>query len=137
MKQAILILAYGAPDTLADVEAFYTDIRRGNPPPPELLEELLGRYRAIGGKSPLLDITQRQAQALETRLGNGIMTYVGMRHWSPWIADTVRKMADDGIEEAVAIVMAPHYSSMSISKYRQIVEAANDALGQPVRFHFV
>ena len=137
MKKAILILAYGAPHSLEDVEPFYTDIRRGRPPPPELLEELLGRYRAIGGKSPLLDITQRQSQALAARWGGEIKTYIGMRHWTPWIADTVKEMAEDGVEEAVVIVMAPHFSSMSIAKYREHVELANAALETPIRFHYV
>jgi len=116
-------MAYGAPDSMEDVEPFYTDIRGGHPPSTELLQELVERYESIGGKSPLLDITTRQAAALETQLGNGEFTaYVGMRHWKPWIPDVVRKMAADGIEEAVALVMAPHYSRMSIGKYMDIVD---------------
>ena len=122
-KRGVLVMAYGAPDSMKDVEPFYTDIRGGRPPSAELLQELIERYEAIGGKSPLLDITNRQAAALETQLGNSEFTvYVGMRHWKPWIPDIVRKMSEDGIEEAVALVMAPHYSRMSIGKYMDIVD---------------
>ncbi len=137
MKTGVLILAYGAPNCLEDVEPFYTDIRGGRPPTPELLEELLDRYRIIGGKSPLLDITQRQTDAVQALLGDEFACYIGMRHWTPWIADTVAQMARDGITEAVTIVMAPHFSKMSIGKYHQRVEEANAALETPITFHHV
>jgi ferrochelatase len=137
MKRAVLILAYGAPNTLEDVDPFYTDIRRGNKPPPELLEELTDRYRSIGGTSPLLGITQRQATALAARMGSDVAPYVGMRHWTPWIKDTVAQMSRDGIDEAVVLVMAPHYSSMSIAKYRALVDDANQALSKPMRMRFI
>ncbi|MDE0838456.1 MAG: ferrochelatase [Kiritimatiellae bacterium] len=137
MKRAVLILAYGAPNALEDVEPFYTDIRRGNKPPPELLEELMGRYRAIGGSSPLLGITQRQANALAERMGSDVAPYIGMRHWTPWIKDTVAQMSRDGIDDAVVLVMAPHYSSMSIAKYRALVDDANQALSKPMRIRFI
>lgn len=123
-KNAVLLMAYGAPSSLDEVEPFYTDIRGGRRPTPELLEELLGRYRRIGGRSPLLEITTRQAQALSRRL-DGMPVYVGMRHWTPWIRDAVAAMARDGVTNATAIVLAPHYSAMSIGKYEA---AMRDAL---------
>lgn len=124
-KRGVLVMAYGAPDTIEDIEPFYTDIRGGHPPSPELLQELVARYEAIGGKSPLLEITTRQANAIRTRLADDVFaTYVGMRHWRPWIPDAVQQMAEDGIEEAVALVMAPHYSRISIGKYMGIVDGA-------------
>ncbi|MFT5240092.1 MAG: ferrochelatase [Candidatus Promineifilaceae bacterium] len=137
MKRAILVLAHGAPNALEDVEPFHTDIRRGNKPPPALLEELMGRYRSIGGASPLLGMTQRQANALAARMGGDVVPYVGMRHWTPWIKDTVEQMSRDGIDEAVVLVMAPHYSSMSIAKYRALVDDANQALPKPMQMRFI
>ncbi|MDA0990032.1 MAG: ferrochelatase [Verrucomicrobia bacterium] len=134
-KRGVLLMAYGAPDSLDDVEAFYTDIRRGRPPSPELLDELLNRYRRIGGSSPLLAITNRQAAALQEQLGNAYGVYVGMRHWHPRIADTIAQMVDDGIEEAVAIVLAPHYSTLSIRAYMQLVDKACTELNDRIRFH--
>lgn len=121
MTRAVLVMAYGTPASLDDVEAYYTDIRGGRPPSPELLEELTQRYRAIGGRSPLLEITQAQAAGLEARLG--VKTYVGLKHSAPFIADAVRAIASDGIELAAGLVLAPHYSYMSIGDYERRVRA--------------
>ena len=109
-------MAYGTPRSLNDVEAYYTDIRHGRPPPPDLLSELTERYRAIGG-SPLLAITEAQASGLENRLG--IKTYVGLKHADPFIADAVARMAADGVDRAVGLVLAPHYSKMSVGDYKR------------------
>lgn len=137
MTRGILLLAYGAPNSLADVEPFYTDIRRGRKPSPEQLEDLLARYRTIGGGSPLLGITQRQAAALDARLGAGYRTVIGMRHWTPWIREAVAELARDGIREAVAIVLAPHYSKLSIAKYMELVDAAAAEQGAAMRIRKV
>lgn len=120
--KGILLLAYGSPETLADVEAYYTHIRRGNPPTADQLEELLGRYRAIGGGSPLCQITARQALALERRLAQSgsadqYRVYVGYKHVLPSITDAVEAMAKDQVLQAVGIVLAPHYSRMSVGVY--------------------
>jgi ferrochelatase len=128
---AVLLLAYGSPDTLDQVEAYYTDIRRGNPPTPELLAELTDRYRAIGGGSPLSRIVEDQRAALETELarrGRPIPVYAGMRHIAPRIAAVIERMADDGVTDAVAIPLAPQ-ASMSVEGYRRAVDAACAALG--------
>jgi len=114
-SQALLLLAYGCPKTLDDIEAYYTDVRRGHPPDAVQLKELQDRYKAIGGKTPLLDITRLQAKLLEQRLG--IKTYIGMKHWHPYIAEAVKQISHDGIKQIVAIVLAPHYSMMSIGDY--------------------
>ena len=93
---AVLLMAYGSPDRLDQVEAYYTDIRRGSPPPPHLLEELLGRYRAIGGGSPLSRIVELQRAAVEAELarrGRPVAVYAGMRHIEPRIGTRRR---DDG-----------------------------------------
>jgi ferrochelatase len=115
-------MAYGTPRSLDEVEAYYTDIRRGRPPPPDLLEELTARYRAIGGRSPLLEITLEQALGIQQRLG--VRTYVGQKHAAPFIADAVGDMSRDGVERAVGLVLAPHYSSMSVGDYARRAERA-------------
>ena len=128
---AVLLMAYGSPDRLDQVEAYYTDIRRGNPPPAHLLEELLGRYRAIGGGSPLSRIVEEQRAAVEADLalrGRPTPVYAGMRHIEPRIGDIVRGMAADGVERLVAIALAPQKSS-NAAGYRRAVEAALASLG--------
>ena len=120
-------MAYGTPKDLDDVEPYYTHIRRGNPPPPELLEELRDRYAAIGGRSPLLEITDKQRLGLEERLG--VKSYLGQKHAAPFIEDAVREMAADGMERAVGIVLAPHYSKGSIGQYRDKTLAAAEKVG--------
>ena len=128
---AVLLMAYGGPDTLDQVEDYYTDIRRGNPPPAELLEELLDRYRAIGGGSPLSRIVEAQRAALEAELarrGRAIRVYAGMRHIAPRIATIVERMASDGVERFVAIALAPQRSS-NAAGYWRAVRAGLDAVG--------
>jgi ferrochelatase len=127
MRDAVLVMAYGTPASLEDVEAYYTDIRRGRTPPPELLEDLRARYRAIGGRSPLLEITRAQANGISQRVG--LPAYVGMKHSPPWIANAVAEMARDGIERAAGLVLAPHYSSMSVGDYRRRAEKAAADVG--------
>ena len=128
-RAAILLMAYGSPATLADVGAYYTHIRGGRPPAPDQVEELQARYRAIGGTSPLLPITRAQADALAAR--TRLPVYVGMKHWHPFIAETVAAMRADGIARAVAIALAPHYSRMSIGGYVKAVAEAADRAGGP------
>lgn len=123
--QAVLVMAYGTPLGLDDVERYYTDIRRGRPPPAALLEELTDRYRAIGGKSPLLEITKAQVAGLEDRL-DGMRAYLGQKHSPPSIADAVEEMARDGIEDALGLVLAPHFSTMSVGDYERRARLAGD-----------
>jgi ferrochelatase len=128
---AVLLMAYGSPDSLDQVEAYYTDIRRGSPPPPHLLQELLERYRAIGGGSPLSRIVEEQRAALQDELaarGLPWPVYAAMRHIAPRIADVVATMADDGVERFVAIALAPHASS-NAAGYRRAVDGALAAIG--------
>lgn len=126
-KTAVLVMAYGTPRDLDDVEAYYTDIRHGRPPPPELLDELRDRYAAIGGRSPLLELTQRQAHGIEERLG--LPAFIGQKHAAPFIPDAIRKMKDEGIEQAVGLVLAPHYSSMSIGDYARRAHRGAEEIG--------
>lgn len=126
----VLLMAYGGPDKLEDIPAFLLDIRGGRPTSQELIDEITANYRKIGGKSPLLELTQQQAALLEDTLnvdapsGVRYKTYIGMRHWTPWIKDAVTEMVADGVRHAVALVLAPHYSSMSIAKYFAQLDAA-------------
>jgi protoporphyrin/coproporphyrin ferrochelatase len=129
---AVLLMAYGSPDRLDQVAAYYTDIRRGSPPPPELLDELLDRYRAIGGGSPLSRIVEAQRAALERELaarGRPVRVYAGMRHIEPWIGRIVEGMAADGVTRFVAIALAPQASS-NAAGYRRAVEGALAGLGE-------
>ena len=121
-KIGLLVMAYGTPYKEADIERYYTHIRRGRKPTPEMLEDLRRRYKAIGGSSPLAKITLEQAKKLEEHL-NAIQDtyefhmYLGLKHMEPFIEDAVKKMNEDGIEEAVSIFLAPQYSTFSIMSY--------------------
>jgi len=119
---AILLLAYGGPDSPADIPAYLADIRGGRPTPPALLAEITHRYALIGGRSPLLEITQRAADKLAAAVE--LPVYVGIRHWRPTIAETVAQMAADGVRRCVAICMAPHASRLSIGAYRARLDEA-------------
>jgi ferrochelatase len=137
----ILLLAYGGPDSLDDVEPYLLDIRGGRPTSPELVEEIKERYALIGGRSPLLEITRQQAEALEVHLNREgkarFRAYVGMRHWQPRIKEALAQMADDGIKKAVVLVMAPHYSRMSIGAYFKRLDEAIQELGVNISFNRV
>jgi protoporphyrin/coproporphyrin ferrochelatase len=134
---AVLMMAYGGPDSLDDVEPYLLDVRGGRPTSPELVEEIRGRYAAIGGKSPLLEITTRQAQALEQALNlrgseRKYQVYVGMRHWHPYIRETVAQIAADGFTDLVAICMTPFSSRMSTGAYfEKLTQAIEAQIDQP------
>jgi protoporphyrin/coproporphyrin ferrochelatase len=116
----VLLMAYGGPESLDNLPGFLADIRHGRPTTRAVLEEIRHNYAQIGGRSPLLEFTRRQAAAVEAALnrdGDRFKIYLGMRHWRPWIEETVRDMLNDGITRAVALVLAPHYSGMSIARY--------------------
>jgi ferrochelatase len=115
VTDAVLVMAYGTASGPDDVERYYTDIRGGRTPSPDLVEDLKRRYAATGNQFPLDRITGAQAEALGRELG--MSAYVGYKHSPPFIPDVVREMTADGIRDAVGIVMAPHYSRMSIGGY--------------------
>ncbi|GEM82898.1 ferrochelatase [Meiothermus hypogaeus] len=151
----VLLMAYGTPYRPEEIEPYYTDIRRGRPPSPELLDELAERYNLIG-RSPLSEITYAQAVRLEAALNATLplyskpfqsspgprvqgpaRVYLGTKHWHPFIAEAVQAMAQDGVRQAVGIVAAPHFSSRSIAEYREKVEHALAELGHPFTFSLV
>ena len=130
MNEAVLVMAYGTPRRLEDVEAYYTHIRRGSPPPAGLLEELLGRYRAVGGPTRLNRITREQADALAGALrarGLVVPVAVGFKHVAPFVGDAVRELARAGIARVVGLVLAPHYSIRSIAEYERYAREAAPA----------
>ncbi|MFS0722937.1 ferrochelatase [Paenibacillus sp. 1P07SE] len=136
----VLVMSYGTPASLDDIESYYTHIRRGHPPTPEMLADLKGRYEAIvGGVFPLRENTDAQVAGLQAVLEHTApgryRCYQGLKHAQPYIEDGVAAMAADGIKEAVGIVLAPHYSSMSVGSY--IKRASEAAAGQGVKMRFV
>lgn len=119
----VLVMAYGGPNSLEEIPGYLADIRSGRPTTPAVLEEITNNYREIGGKSPLLAITRQQVAGIAAALPDSFRCYLGMRHWAPWIEDTVGQMIDDGITHAVSLVLAPHYSKLSVAKYHQKIAA--------------
>jgi ferrochelatase len=133
----VLVMAYGTASGPDDIERYYTDIRGGRTPSPEYLKELRDRYAAIGNVFPLLETTRAQAEGLVERLNASstgdreaaevpiFRAYMGMKHSPPFIAEGVEQMRSDCVARAIGIVMAPHWSSMSVESY---VERARDAI---------
>jgi len=135
-------MAYGGPSSLNDVEPFLFDIRGGRPTSRELVEEIRERYAAIGGRSPLLEISRAQGSALEEELqrqdpARNWKVALGMRHWHPYISETVEELAWIKRRRLVALCLAPHYSRMSIGAYRRKAQEAFDAAGGPFDVRWV
>ena len=126
---SVLLMAYGGPGSLEEVEPYLRDVRGGRATAPELVAEITERYARIGGRSPIRERTEAQARALQDALGPAWPVYVGMRHWHPFIAETVDRMVARGVRRAVAIVLAPHYSALSVGAYeKKLLEAARGRL---------
>ena len=127
----VLVMAYGGPNTIDEVEPYLMDVRGYRPTAPEIVHEVRERYREIGGRSPILERTSAQAAALEAALNTGetcFKAFVGMRHWHPYIKEALDWMQAQRIERAVGLVMAPHYSRMSIEAYFKKIEEAGSPL---------
>jgi len=134
-RTGVLVMAYGGPDCMDDVEPYLLDVRGGRPLPPPAMAEIKRRYELIGGRSPILEHTRAQAAALQAVLSaqaGDLWTYVGMRHWHPTLPEATALMASDGIERAVGLVMAPHYSRMSVELYFERLAGAIEATGRPI-----
>jgi protoporphyrin/coproporphyrin ferrochelatase len=120
-KAAVLLMAYGTPGSPEEIEPYYTDIRRGNPPPPELLADLVRRYGAIGGTSPLAERTRAQAAglaaALDERAPGEVAVAIGLKHAAPKIEEAVDELVAGGVRRIVGLVLAPHYSAASVGQY--------------------
>jgi ferrochelatase len=127
VEAAVLLMAYGTPSSEDEIAPYLTGIRRGISPSPQVLAEVRRRYRKIGGRSPLLEITNSQASVLQQKLNDGNVkarVYVGMRHWHPYINDVVPEILRNGHERLVALALAPHYSRISVGGYKQILDEA-------------
>ena len=121
MSDAVVLMAYGSPSSPEDIRPYLEDIREGRPVSDAAVEELTERYRRIGGRSPLDEITERQRAALERELG--IPVHLGMKHWRPRIGEAADRAVEGGATRVVGLVLAPHYSRLSIAGYRERLEA--------------
>jgi ferrochelatase len=124
-------MAHGTPASLDDMPEYLSLVRGGRPPSPELVAEMRHNYAAIGGRSPLTDITKAQARALGAKLGGSIPVAVGMRNWHPFIKDALAELVAAGADEVIGIPMAPQFSTLSVQKY---VDAATAVLPAGLRF---
>jgi ferrochelatase len=122
--KAVILLAHGTPDSLDQMPEYLARVRGGRPPSPELIAEMTGNYRAIGGRSPLTDITRAQAAALQNELGDGTRASIGMRNWHPFIADAVQEAVAAGARELVGVPLAPQFSTVSVARYRDVLREA-------------
>jgi ferrochelatase len=130
---AVLLIAFGGPNCLADVRPFLANVVRGRPVPPERIEEVVKHYERIGGRSPLTELTMRQAdglRALLQREGPRLPVYVGMRNWDPYLRDTLAAMQRDGVRRAVGVILAAQQSDASWGRYQRDVETARSELNR-------
>ncbi|MDH4617544.1 ferrochelatase [Brevibacillus sp. AY1] len=135
-KTGLLLMAYGTPRTPDEIEPYYTHIRRGRKPSQEHLDDLVSRYEAVGGLNRFAEITDEQVQELEKEMNKRypdreFAGYLGLKHISPFIEDAVDKMKQDGVEEAISLVLAPHYSTYSVKEYNGRAKAHAEAIGGP------
>ncbi|HET6816133.1 MAG TPA: ferrochelatase [Mycobacteriales bacterium] len=135
-RVGVLVMAYGTPRDREDIETYYTDIRRGRTPTPELLADLVRRYDALGGTFPLRAITDAQVDAIRSalvgRTGTDYVVALGTKHSVPKVEDGVRLLADEGVDRAVGLVLAPHYSRFSVGEYAERAAKAGAERGVTV-----
>ena len=131
MNVGVLLMAHGTPSSLDEMPEYLQLVRGGRPPSDELVAEMRHNYEAIGGRSPLTDLTMAQAAALRERLGAGIPVGVGMRNWRPFIKDAIEELAAAGATRIIGIPMAPQFSTLSVKKY---LDAATSSLPDGVQF---
>jgi ferrochelatase len=133
-KTGVLLMAHGTPSALDEMPEYLRLVRGGRPASPELVAEMRQNYAAIGGRSPLTEITHAQAEALRARLGAAVPVAVGMRNWRPFIKDAMVELAAAGVDRVIGIPLAPQFSTLSVQKY---VDAALAALPPGIRFEAV
>jgi ferrochelatase len=127
--EAVLLIAFGGPTRPEEIQPFLEGVVRGRGVPPERLREVAHHYELIGGRSPLNELTFRQAARLGEALGPALPVYVGMRNWEPYLADTIDRMADAGVRRAIGVILSPHATEASRERYTAAVEAARARLG--------
>jgi protoporphyrin/coproporphyrin ferrochelatase len=134
-RWGVLLLAHGAPDKLEDIPEFLLNVRGGRKLPDAAVQEIIRRYRLIGGGSPLLKLTNKQAQALGQELSHPV--YVGMRNWTPFIADALQQVSEEGVARLVALCLAPQNSQTSIGLYRRYLDEALAKTGAHQQIEFI
>jgi len=134
MRTGVLLMAHGTPSTLDEMPEYLRLVRGGRPPSDELIHEMRENYAAIGGRSPLTEITEAQAAALRARLGPDLPVAVGMRNWKPFIDTALAELASAGATRVIGIPLAPQFSSLSVQKY---IDAARSALPDGMQFESV
>ena len=139
---AVLLMAYGTPGTEDEVEPYLTDIFGGRKPTQEQIHSLKTRYEKIGGSSPLLEITQSQADALGKKMSEvsdetGYKVYLGMKHAKPFIGETVKRISEDGIRKIIALPLTPHYSKLSVGTYFDAVKKGVEGINTPMEVAYV
>jgi ferrochelatase len=134
MNSAVLLMAHGTPSSLDEMPEYLRLVRGGRPPSPELVEEMRHNYAAIGGRSPLTDLTMAQADALRAQLGADVPVAVGMRNWRPFIKDAIEDLVRRGATRIIGVPMAPQFSTLSVQKY---VDAARASLTPGAAFDAV
>jgi protoporphyrin/coproporphyrin ferrochelatase len=139
-RRGVLVIAFGGPHKSEDIRPFLRHVLAGRPVPEERFEGVVHHYEALGGKSPITEHTEQQARALATALharGFEADVRVGMRHWTPWIKDTLAAFASAGYEEVLGVIMAAQETEASLSRYQEAVEAARQELGRAPRVRYV
>ena len=132
MYDAVLLIAFGGPENMADVRPFLANVTKGRPVPPQRLEEVVHHYALFGGRSPLNEITFRQAAALQALLereGRPLPVYVGMRNWRPYLHETLEQMASTGIRRALGFILSAQQSEAGWERYQQNVVEAQERVG--------
>src|SRR3989442_6890451 len=133
-RVGVLLMAHGTPSSLDEMPQYLTLVRGGRPPSEELIHEMREHYAAVGGRSPLTDITNAQAAGLAEKLGPDVPVAVGMRNWKPFIKDALGELASRGVTRVIGVPMAPQFSTLSVQKY---IDAATVALPAGATFDAV
>jgi ferrochelatase len=139
-RRGVLVIAFGGPHKREDIRPFLRHVLSGRPVPEERFESVVHHYEVLGGRSPITEHTERQARALESALrerGHDCDVRVGMRHWTPWLKDTLAAFARDGHQEVLGLIMAAQETEASLSRYQQAIEAARQELGSAPRVRYV
>ncbi|HVL89492.1 MAG TPA: ferrochelatase [Actinomycetota bacterium] len=139
MTTGVLLMAYGSPNSIEEIEPYLRDIRGDRPIRDGLLEDLIRRYSAVGVPSPLLDVTLAQAAGIERALSDDgdYRVFVGMKHWEPWIRQAVEEIDASSVRRVIGVAAAPHYSAMSIGGYAGRVERAMKETGARFTFRMI
>ncbi|HEY6881511.1 MAG TPA: ferrochelatase [Polyangiales bacterium] len=139
-KRGLLIIAFGGPHKSEDIRPFLRDVLAGRPVPEARFESVVHHYELLGGRSPITEHTERQAEALRAELarrGHELPTRIGMRHWTPWLREALAAFKADGVEELLGVIMAAQETEASLARYQEAVEKARTEVGDAPRVKYV